>query len=320
MTSDGTPIPVNVSNFIRAESDLYFERTVMDGGLGQFYHRMKVVGIDEQTVVRMNRDTLYSSGVFDLDAGPVTVTLPDTGKRFVSMMALSQDHYAFDVVYAPVRRTYTRERVGTRYLFLAIRTLVDAADQDDVNRANRLQNSIKVDQANTGLWEKPNWDELSQKKVRDALALLGSLGGLHDLFGTKDEVNPVCHLIGTACGWGGNPKHAASYTSVFPKANDGYTIHVLTVRDVPVDSFWSISVYNSEGYFEKNDAGIYSLNSLSARPNQDGSFTIQFGGARETVPNYLPITPGWNYTVRLYKPRQEILDGSWSFPEAQPVT
>ena len=76
----------------------------------------------------MNRDTLYSSGVFDLDAGPVTVTLPDTGKRFMSMMPLSQDHYAFEVVYAPVRRTYTREKVGTRYLFLAIRTLVDTAD------------------------------------------------------------------------------------------------------------------------------------------------------------------------------------------------
>jgi len=29
--------------------------------------------------------------------------------------------------------------------------------------------------------------------------------------------------------------------------------------------------------------------------------------------------PGWNYLVRLYRPRQEILDGTWKFPQARPV-
>lgn len=38
-----------------------------------------------------------------------------------------------------------------------------------------------------------------------------------------------------------------------------------------------------------------------------------------SAPNYLPIMPGWNYTVRLYRPRKELLDGVWKFPEAQPV-
>ncbi len=47
--------------------------------------------------------------------------------------------------------------------------------------------------------------------------------------------------------------------------------------------------------------------------------TIQFGGAADQATNHLPVTPGWNYLVRLYRPRQEILDGSWSFPTAQPV-
>ena len=46
--------------------------------------------------------------------------------------------------------------------------------------------------------------------------------------------------------------------------------------------------------------------------------TIHFGGD-ENAPNYLPIMPGWNYTVRMYRPRKEILDGTWKFPEAQPV-
>jgi hypothetical protein len=47
--------------------------------------------------------------------------------------------------------------------------------------------------------------------------------------------------------------------------------------------------------------------------------TIQFGFDGK-IPNCLPIMKGWNYTVRLYRARKEILDGRWKFPEAQPVS
>ena len=43
--------------------------------------------------------------------------------------------------------------------------------------------------------------------------------------------------------------------------------------------------------------------------------TVNFGGCGDGRPNCLPLTGGWNYTVRLYRPRPEVLDGSWSFPE-----
>jgi hypothetical protein len=82
---------------------------------------------------------------------------------------------------------------------------------------------------------------------------------------------------------------------------------------------WSISVYNANGFFEKNDRNAYSVNSLTATPSSDGSFTIQFGGCEKTAPNCLPIVPGWNYTVRMYRPRKAILDRDWAFPVARPV-
>ncbi len=47
----------------------------------------------------------------------------------------------------------------------------------------------------------------------------------------------------------------------------------------------------------------------------DGGITIQFGGNPGDAPNQLPITPGWNYMVRLYRPESALLDGSWSFPD-----
>ena len=82
-----TPRLVTVDNFVRAESDLYFGGALKDSGgaLGKFHHRREVASIDEQTVIRLNRDTMYSSALFDLAAGPVTITLPDPDKRFRSM-------------------------------------------------------------------------------------------------------------------------------------------------------------------------------------------------------------------------------------------
>jgi hypothetical protein len=106
---------------------------------------------------------------------------------------------------------------------------------------------------------------------------------------------------------------------VVPSANDGRTVHRLTVAAVPVDGFWSISVYDGKGYFAKNDLDVYALNNQSAKPTPGGTFVFQFGGCERTTPNCLPIVPGWSYTVRLYRPRSEILEGRWQFPPALPA-
>ena len=312
-------VAVTLDNFIRAETDMYFGKLVADGGFGRFKHSRNVAEIDKQDVVRMNRDTIYSSGVFDLDASPLSVTLPDPGGRFMSMQVVSEDHFVTEVVYAPGTFRYTAEKVGTRYVGIIIRTLANPEAPADVKQANALQDAIQSGQVSAGKWEAPNWDSASQAIIREALNVLGSVKGeTHGwTFGTRKEVDPVLHLIGTAMGWGGNPASAAVYRSEYPKANDGRTVHKLTVRNVPVDGFWSISVYNSKGFFEKNERGAYSVNNLTARPNADGSFTIQFGGCDGRTPNCIPTPPGWNYAVRLYRPRKEILDGTWQFPRAE---
>jgi hypothetical protein len=90
------------------------------------------------------------------------------------------------------------------------------------------------------------------------------------------------------------------------------------VKDVPVDGFWSISLYGPDGFFHKNNLDAYTLNNLTAKKDADGSVAIQFGDCDGKIANCLPIMKGWNYMVRLYRPRQEILDGTWKFPEAQP--
>lgn len=311
---------VTAENFARAESDLYFASVVKEGGFGKFHHRREPTPIDNQTVIRMNRDTLYSGAVFDLDAGPVTLTLPDAGNRFMSLQVINEDQYS-PAVYYKGSCTLNRKEIGTGYVITAVRTLLlNPDDPKDIAEVHRLQDAIKVEQASSGKFEVPTWDQESQKKVREALLVLGAtLPDSKNMFGTKDQVDPVRFLIGSAMAWGGNPEKEATYINVTPAKNDGKTVHKLTVKDVPVDGFWSISLYNAKGYFEKNDQGAYSINNLTAKKDADGSVTVQFGGCDGKAANCLPIMPGWNYIVRLYRPRKEILDGTWKFPEAQPV-
>jgi hypothetical protein len=141
-------VPVTVDNFIRAESDLYLSAVALkESGFGKFEHHRELSPIDAQTIVRMNRDTLYSAAVFDLDAGPVTITLPDAGKRFMSMQLISQDERSPPAVYGAGKYTITKQKVGTRYVLVGVRTLVDPNDAADVKKVHALQDGIKVEQS-----------------------------------------------------------------------------------------------------------------------------------------------------------------------------
>jgi hypothetical protein len=201
-----------------------------------------------------------------------------------------------------------------------VRILVDPNDPDDVAAVHRLQDGIVVGQDKPGSFDVPNWDPVSQKTVRDALVTLATtLPDTKRTFGTKEDTDPVRHLIGSANAWGGNPEKDALYLTVVPMQNDGDTVHTLTIGDVPVDGFWSVTVYNKDGYFSRNPQNAYSFNNVTAERGADGNTTIQFGGCDGGAPNCLPVTPGWNYTVRLYRPQRQIIEGSWTFPEATAI-
>ncbi|MFF2555003.1 DUF1254 domain-containing protein [Nocardia sp. NPDC058058] len=314
------PVLVTPDNFARAESDREFAISVGEVGIGNTHHIREPMPIDNQTVVRANRDTLYSSAVVDLDAGPVSITLPDAGKRFMSMQIIDEDEYVPEVVYKPGTYTYDRDKIGTRYMMVGIRTFVDPGNPADVDAVHKLQDTVTVKQASKGTFEIPQWDKPSQDKVRDALLTLAStLPDTKNSFGPRGQVDEVRHLITSASAWGGNPQKDALYLNVTPPDQSGQVNYKLNVKDVPVDGFWSVSLYNAQGYYEANPLNAYSINNVTAKKSSDGSVDIQFGGCDGQIPNCLPTMPGWNYMVRLYQPHQNVLDGTWTFPQAQPL-
>jgi hypothetical protein len=137
----GSAVPVTVANFIRAESDSYF--FVNSGRFGKFIHRRELVPADSRGVVRPNQDTLYSTAVFDLNAGPVTISLPNAGNHYMSMQVIDQDHFSQAVVYGAGSYTFPGEKLYTRYILVIVRTLVDPTNRNDVGQVHALQDAIK---------------------------------------------------------------------------------------------------------------------------------------------------------------------------------
>lgn len=316
----GPPIAVTVENYVRAESDaglVSYQNSMKC--FGKLVHQREFYSVDNQLTVRVNRDTYYSFGVFDLTS-PLTIVIPESENRFLSLMLINQDHSILPTIYKPGTYVFTKQDIGTRYLSVVCRTFSDANDPEDVKNAHELQDKIKVTQENIGTLEVPNWDLKSLQKIKDAINVLAnSMSNTRGFFGEKDKLEPIKHLMGTAYGYGGNPDEDALYFGIIPEKNDGKTAYSLTVKDVPVDGFWSIIVYNSEGFMEKNEYNAYSVNNITAEKNDDGSFTINFGG-NPKQDNYLYIVDGWSYMIRLYQPHKEILDGTWVFPKLEEKT
>ena len=230
----------------------------------------------------------------------------------MSMLVIDQDQFAPAVVHGTGRYVLSRAQIGTRYAMAEVRTLVDPRNPHDLQEAHRLQDAIAVEQERRGMVSDPGMGQ-NQSDARSATRSSHLGRTVHDsrgMFGSRTQVDPIRHLIGTAMHWGGNPEEEATYLNVTPRMNDGTTVHRLTVRDVPVDGFWSISVYDADGYFEPTPPRLQRQQPHGdARSGRLRDRAVR--RLRQQTPNCLSIMPGWNYMVRLYSPRAEILNGSW---------
>jgi hypothetical protein len=316
-SADDETVPVMWESFPRSQINLMMENIVEQGGFGEFYHFQTIVGPDVRIVALPNRDTIYSIGVFDLTE-PVTITKPDAGDRHQSMVIMDEDAYVKEAYHDPGEYTLTQDGVGTRYVWVQIRTFVDPNDPDDVETVHELQDELAVSQDSAGTFEIPNWNRQAHDELFDALVtVMKTIDDFSGAYGDVDEVDPVKYYLATVTP-GGVPEPETIYLQRVPDQNDGDTPHTFTVEDVPVDGFWSVTVYNSDGFLEENEYDAYSFNNVTAEPDDDGSITIHFGGDPDQ-PNFLYTPEEWFYLVRLYGPREEILDGSYQFPEAEPL-
>ena len=235
-------------------------------------------------------------------------------------MIIDEDHFVADVFHDAGDYTLTSGECGSRYVLVGVRILVDPNDSDDVDTVTALQDRLAVTVGSRETFVKADYDVASLDETRDGLLQLArGLDSFGGMFGTRDHVDPVHHLIGTAAGWGGLPSTEATYIGVDPRVPPGD--YQLVFADVPVDAFWSVSVYNAYGFFEPNDDDLYSVNSVTGERNADGSTIVHFISTTDGAPppNAIVTPTGWNYLIRLYRPRAEILQGRWAPPTLTPI-
>lgn len=305
---------VNVDNFVEIETARMFaDLQAAAGGVNTFRHNSRPAPIDEQTVIRLNRDTLYSFAIIDISQG-ATLTLPDAGDRYLSAMIVNEQHLINRIVHTAGTVELTTDEFDSKHVFVGVRILADPEDESDLATVAELQTGISLSAVSATPYAPPAYDTVSLDETRDALlSLAKGVGGYRGMFGTAEEIIPVRHLIGTASGWGGLPESEAAYVSVDPGLSPGS--YSLVIKNAPVDAFWSISVYNAEGFFEPNPADRYTINSITAAREDDGSVVVRFVEDPSTnVPNAIPVTEGWNFLVRLYRPRAAYFDGTWTVP------
>jgi hypothetical protein len=310
---------VTDENYGLAESEVIFAENVKkiaaatdSNGVGVFMHLRTGADPKDRTIMRINFDTIYSPAIVDLTEDAV-LTMPETNGRYQSAWIITDEHYNPMAFVEPGTYTLTRENVGRRYAMIAMRTQANTADPADLAIANELQDQLKLEQNDRGSYQPSNnWDMEEILAMRAKYQAIGLQEGMTSevIFGKKDEVPLKEHNVGTAAGWGGFTAERAVYPSYFPESTEPQT---LTLKDVPAKAFWSVTVYDAEGYPQGN---VYNINSQFAVPNEDGSVTIHFGGDENAV-NYMDIFEGWNIALRIYEPTEAYFNGDWVLPQLE---
>jgi hypothetical protein len=308
-------VTVTPQTYIRAETDRYFAITAhMAGGVNRFFHFRSPTPLDKQSVVRMNRDTLYSMAVVDTSKG-ATITVPELPKdRYVSVYLADNDHYVPFVIYSAGTHELPRD---TQYLALGIRIQVfNPNDPDEIALINRLQDQFIINANSADPFAKPEWDQASLNaltvKYEEEFKQFAQYPS--DWQGPRGKVNEQTRHLAAAGAWGLFPEWDATYI-IYSGQHPLDLCHTATYKVPQNNAFWSITVYGNDG-FMKSEKNI--VNSSNVQLNADGTFTV-FYGSQELcgdVPNRLDVTDGWNFLMRVYRPGPSVLDGSYTLPEA----
>lgn len=282
-------------NFSSAMADIYFQEVIGRGGDNTFAHMRQVSSVENQNIIRENRDTLYSWGIFDVRNG-LEITLPAAGDLYMSALVIDNDTFIVreedysetgDIgtyqAYEDRPRTVriSHAQTVTDFLYIILRTQTDQTSAGD-ERARALQDQVRVSNGEAPeSWTARDWDLEAVREMQAAFVpYLEEIvsQGTEKGYNERGKTEPFIHNFYSAIGWGGQLERYASYGTTADLTEFGTGCAVATIAPPPIDfersGFWSYQVYGLDGYIASNNSTLNNQNTIA---NADGTITLRFG-------------------------------------------
>ena len=299
---------MSAKEYIQAETRAFFGEFINRGGLNAFNHFPGVASAEDRFVVSPNNDTVYSLAIVNASEG-FTLELPDMGERFMSIQITDENHMTPFHLHGGGTYEFTADQFETDYVGIGVRTGTDASKEDVAFIAEQLQSQYRITGASADdTMPRPDLERLA--RVRAALVkeygkLSSTSGAMQPRTELVEDWEFFTYVIAGAFGLSAD-ENAMYLPYALPDAKGG-ACYMATYPPVPVEAFFSITVYGPEKYLMSNENNIVS-SLQGVVMNEDGSFSVAFGGeqCRDLAPNYA-YTPedGWSLLLRAYRPDVE---------------
>ena len=292
-------------------------------GVNKFLHKRQLTQTDNQPVVRMNRDTYYSTAVINVSKG-ATITIPELpAGKYVSIQPVTEDHRIQAMIYGG--GTFDLSTHTGTHLYVIIR--LDATFSE--SEAAKYQDQMAINAKSNNLFTAKTVNKESftsvENNLKSQMGAITKRDGKHALTGMftapDDASNKTLtkekYEVGAAIGWGG----AQEIDNIYEVSGNypANTCHQANFQDPKNKAFWSITVYNKAGFMFNN---LAHLNSHTATPNADGTYTISFGCGEKATNNIKTANDSgvFNLAVRHYQPSKLVsVDGFRVLPTVKAV-
>ena len=305
-------VVITKDNFIHADSIRAYlkELAQSDGKVNTIRPMRDFANADNQDVIRMNADTLYTRIILDVKGGATITTKPYEG--FQNIMVLDPNH-SESVTLMGAGTVKVDESMMTEghHAYVLIRTglLRELPEKEMMAKAHAAQDNISITYHSSEPYVPAvNFDYTTLDKVKYKILADFVKHPVKDViktgFGTMKSRNPEAARTVVAIGWGGLSGKNAAYASFNAKGER----HSVTFNkpDLQYDKkgFFSITIYNPDGYIATIN---YAINSDDMVVNKDGSYTVNFlasGEPTKGLKNVVRTPRGkfWTGVFRAYYP------------------
>ncbi len=303
-TLDGNII-VTEENFLAAEADRYFAEQQKLAPINEWEHKLKLMTYQTQTVVRQNRDTLYSKALVDVSKG-ATFSV-EKSDQYQTLHVLDSNHREIFVLYSDsdvrtkkIDMSDLSQGADT-HVYVVLRTAMPNGESPEAYKiANKLQLSAKIQANSAKPYVPKGFNQESREKTRLALEPKLLTFSIPNAFGTVDAKNVTKYdaTIGVGIGWGGFSTAHAHYKILIAQDRNGAPqTMTFPAPKFKKGGFFSITTYGPDAYIH---ADKYALNMHEMKKNQDGSYTVNFNRPGEN--NNIEIMKGWTAALRMYRP------------------